>query len=273
MTQIIAVVNQKGGVGKTTTSINLAAALAAEKYKTLIIDADPQGNSSSGLGINKNELKLNFYHFLIEKASIHTVIQETTVPLLHILPANSDLIGVEMDLIQTKDKETHFKNILNQELPNLNYDFIIIDSPPNLNTLSINIMAAAQKLIIPTPPEYLPLEGLADLTNTFKRLRATVNPTLTILGVLITMYMNTNNLSKEVTKNIKANMGDLVFETIIPKNVRLAEAPSFCLPISIYDSKSTGAQGYKNLALEVIKRCGVNRKRTTKPKLSNKDNI
>lgn len=257
MTQIIAVVNQKGGVGKTTSSINLAASLAAENFMTLIIDADPQGNSSSGLGVDKNSIDFNFYHFLTEKASMQDVILETKMPKLHIIPTNSDLIGVDQDLMLTQNRETHLRCLLENELQNYNYDFIIIDSPPNLNILSINIMAAAHKLIIPTPPEYLPLEGLADLINTFKRLKSTVNPNLTILGVLITMYMSTNNLSKEVTQNLRQNMGDLVFDTIIPKNVRLAEAPSFALPINLYDAKSSGAKGYLNLAREVIKRCGI----------------
>ena len=258
MTYIIAIVNQKGGVGKSTIAINLSAGLAAEGKKILLVDADPQANSTSGLGINKHKLTSNFYHFLTNKKEAQEIITPTNFPNLDILPANNDLLGVDHDLIKNKPRETHLKQLIEQQLINNKnqhkYNYIIIDSPPNLNILTVNIMAAATSLIIPTPPEYLPLEGLADLIDTFKRLKNTVNPKLIILGVLINMFINTNNLSKEVTSNLRKNMGDLVFNTVIPKNVRLAEAPSFCQPINIYDPKSAGAQSFKNLVDEVNKR-------------------
>lgn len=258
MTEIIAVVNQKGGVGKTTTAINVAACLAAAGKKTLIIDADSQGNSTSGLAISKKNLNKNFYHFLIEEEALTNIIMETPVPDLHIVPANLDLLGINQELMSIDQKETHLKNLLIKNLGQDShyYDFIIIDSPPNLDMMFINIMAAATKIIIPTLPEYLALEGLADLIDTYRRIRETINPGLSILGVLITKHSSTNNLSKEVTSNLRNNMGALVFNTVIPQNVRVAEAPSFCLPIILYDPKSSGAISYQALSREILDRLG-----------------
>ncbi len=255
MPEIIAIVNQKGGVGKTTTSINLAAYLATESNRVLLIDADSQGNASSGLGIKKSSLNKNFYNFLIENSPISNVIYKTETPNLDIIPANLALIGIDQELAGLEKRERTLKKRLE---PNLDcYDYILIDSPPNLNLLSINIMVAATSLIIPSPPEYLPLEGLADLIDTYKRVKLSYNQQLSILGVLVTMYTGNNKLSKEVTENLRHNMGDLVFKTVIPKNVRLAEAPGFCQPINIYDPRSSGAISYHALAREVIARTSI----------------
>lgn len=260
MTEIIAVVNQKGGVGKTTTSINVAACLASLGKKTLLIDADSQGNSSSGLAVSKKNLTKNLYHFLIEEEPLESIIMETPVPDLHIAPANLDLLGINQELMQLDSKETHLRRLLDKSLgKNGNdYEFIIVDAPPNLDMMFINIMAVATKIIIPTLPEYLALEGLADLIDTYKRIRETINPDLSILGVLITKHISTNNLSKEVTANLRNNMGPLVFNTVIPQNVRVAEAPSFCLPIILYDPKSSGSLSYQSLTREILDRLGHN---------------
>lgn len=260
MFETIAIVNQKGGVGKTTTTINVGACLAASGYKTLLVDADPQGNTSSGLGVSKQNLKENFYHFLMREAPLEKVIMESPVPDLFIIPANRDLLGINQELFNVESRESLLKRVMTKALSSADspqFDFIIIDSPPNLDLLSVSIMAAANKLIIPTLPEYLSLEGLADLLDTYKRVRETINPGLSILGVLITKHSSTNNLSKEVTADLRRNMGSLVFETVIPQNVRLAEAPSHCEPIILYDPKSTGSLSYQAVSLEIIKRCGL----------------
>lgn len=261
MPEIIAVVNQKGGVGKTTTAINVAACLAAAGHKTLLIDADSQGNSTSGLAVSKRSLNKNFYHFLIEEEELKNILMETPVPDLYLAPANLDLLGVNQDLMRFDEKETLLRRLLAENLQYCEqlFDFIIIDSPPNLDLMFINIMAAATKIIIPTLPEYLALEGLADLIDTYKRIRETINPSLSILGVLITKHISTNNLSKEVTANLRKNMGPLVFNTVIPQNVRVAEAPSFCLPIILYDPKSSGSLSYQALTSEILSRLGYNK--------------
>lgn len=257
MTKIIAIVNQKGGVGKTTTAINVAACLAASDRKTLLIDADQQGNSTGGLGINKLNLKANFYHFLTHDFSLNQIVIKTSLPNLYILPSNRDLLGIEQELLEKKQNKTYLKRILKDQLAspiNAIYEFVIIDSPPNLNLLSINIMAAANWLIIPTQPEYLSLEGLADLIETYRRIRETENSSLSILGVLITMYLSNSNLSKEVANNLRLNLRNLVFNTIIPRNIRLAEAPGHCKPIITYDPKSTGSLSYQAVTREILDR-------------------
>ncbi len=256
MSEIIAIINQKGGVGKTTTATNVAACLAALNKKTLLIDADPQGNSTSGLGVSKQLLKASFYDFLLSDTPLEQVIMETPVPDLFILPSNSDSLTIGRELWQMESGETHFKRILKRELekPINNYEYVIIDSPPNLEMMVINIMAAATKILIPTQPEYYGLEGLADLIETYKRIRETLNTSLSILGVLITMHTANNNLSKEVSQNLRQNMGHLVFDTVIPKNVKLAEAPSHCLPIILYDQKCAGSVSYQMLTKEILYR-------------------
>ncbi len=260
MTKIIAIVNQKGGVGKTTTAINVAACLAAFDRKTLLVDADQQGNSTGGLGINKLKLKANFYHFLTHNFSLNQIVIETSLPNLYILPSNRDLLGIEQELLKKKQNKTYLKRLFNEQLTipaNAFYEFVIIDSPPNLNLLSINIMAAANWLIIPTQPEYLSLEGLADLIETYRRIREIENTSLSILGVLITMYLSNSNLSKEVAHNLRLNLRDLVFNTIIPRNIRLAEAPGHCKPIIAYDPKSTGSLSYQAVTREILDRLNL----------------
>ncbi|MGL4208362.1 MAG: ParA family protein [Candidatus Adiutrix sp.] len=256
MVEIIAIVNQKGGVGKTTSAINIAACLAAIGKKTLLIDADPQGNSTSGLGISKQNLNESFYDFLIENTPLNKIVMETSIPDLYILPSNRDSLALGRALLDTPGRELQLRTILKEELSLSPYDFVIMDSPPNLEILSINIMVAANRLIIPTQPEYYGLEGLADLIETYKRIRETINPSLSILGVLITMYSANNNLSKEVTQNLRENMGNLIFNTIIPRNVRLAEAPSYCQSIITYDPKSSGSLSYQALTKEIMERTG-----------------
>lgn len=255
MTEIIAIVNQKGGVGKTTTAVNLGACLAASGKKTLLIDADQQGNSTSSLGISKKNLKESFYDFVLTDIHMNEIIMATPVPDLMIIPSNNDSAGIDQHVAQKDNSGTYFKRMVDQRLKSENYDYVIIDAPPTLNPLAINIMAAAKYLLIPTQAEYLALEGLADLIDTYKWVRETISPNLSILGVLVTMHSGTN-LSKEVTANLKQNMGELVFDTIIPKNVKLAESPSFCLPIIMYDPKSTGSLAYQALTQEVLKRTG-----------------
>ena len=262
MAEIIAIVNQKGGVGKTTTAINVSACLAAGGWKTLLIDADQQGNSTSGLGISRNNLRATFYNFLMADLPLNEIVMETAVPDLYILPANSDLLGLDQELQGLEKKETRLRRRLDEELAEpdqAGYKFVIIDSPPNLDLLTINIMAAANLLIIPTQPEYLSLEGLANLIETYKRIRETLNPQLSILGVLITMYLANSNLSREVSQDLRQFMHGLVFDTVIPRNVRLAEAPGHSMPIILYDNRSAGAQSYQAVTSEILTRLKLNK--------------
>lgn len=255
MAEIIAIVNQKGGVGKTTTAVNIGACLAASGKKTLLIDADQQGNSTSSLGISKKNLKESFYDFMLTEVPLKDIIMDTPVPDLLIVPSNNDSAGIDQEVAKKDNSGRYFKRILDERLKSENFDYVIIDAPPTLNPLAINIMAAAKRLLIPTQAEYLALEGLADLIDTYKWVRETINPELSILGVVITMHSGTN-LSKEVTANLRQNMGSLVFDTVIPKNVKLAESPSFCLPIIMYDPRSTGSQTYQALTKEILTRTG-----------------
>lgn len=260
MSEIIAIVNQKGGVGKTTTAINVGACLAAAGYKTLLIDADAQGNTTSGLGISKKNLKENFYHFLMQEAPLERVIMEGPMADLFIIPSNQDLLGINQELAGVDSREFMLKLAMDRAMTATGaakFDFVIIDSPPNLDILFINIMAAADSLIIPIPPEYLPLEGLSDLLDTYKRVRETINSRLSILGVMITKHISTNNLSKEVTADLRLNMGNLVFKTVIPQNVRVAESPSHCKPVILYDPKCSGSTSYQEVTMEIIERCGL----------------
>jgi chromosome partitioning protein len=256
MAEIIAIVNQKGGVGKTTTAINISACLAAAGRQTLILDADQQGSATTGLGHNRQKLKASFYDFLMTDKPLDQIALETRVPGLHILPANSDLLGVDQKIMNLPHRETLLKRRLDQKLDN-KYDFLIIDSPPNLNLLNINIMAAADRLIIPTQPEPLSLDGLANLIDTYKRLKETVNPQLFILGILITMNISSCRLSREVIQDLRRFMGNVVFENIVPRNIRLAEAPGHAQPIITYDPQSAGALSYTALTKEILTRLNL----------------
>ena len=260
MAEIIAIVNEKGGVGKTTTAVNVSACLASAGRKTLLMDADQQGSSTMSLGLNKQPLKATFYDFLMTDIPLDQMVRETMLESLHVLPAKSDLLGVDQKMMALPNRETILRRRIEQKLAgpeHKNYDFIIIDAPPNLNLLNINIMGAANRLIIPTKPEYLSLEGLANLIDTYKRIRETINPQITILGILITMNFASYRLSREVIKDLRQCMGNVVFENVIPNNIRLAEAPGHALPIILYDRHSAGAAGYLAVTEEIMIRLNL----------------
>ncbi len=250
MAKVIAITNQKGGVGKSTTAINLASCLWEEGKKVLVIDIDPQGNTTSGLGIEKDELKFSVYDLLIGNCSIKDSIISMEYPNLDIIPSNIDLSGAEIELLEFEDKEQRLKDSLS--IVRDDYDYVYIDCPPSLSMLTINALCAADSLLIPLQCEYYALEGLALLTNTISLIREDINPDLKIDGVLFTMFDSRTNLANQVIENVKENLNAYIYETVIPRNVRLAEAPSYGLPINIYDSRSTGANSYRLLAKEVI---------------------
>lgn len=252
MGRIIAVANQKGGVGKTTTAINLSACLAEKGKKVLTIDIDPQGNTSSGLGVDKNNLINTVYQLIIGECTIKECMLVNIFDNLSLLPSNVNLAGAEIELIGIEDKEYILKNEI-EKIRN-DFDFIIIDCPPSLNTLTVNAMTTADTVLVPIQCEYYALEGLTQLIHTINLVKKRLNPNLEIEGVVFTMFDARTNLSLQVVENVKSNLKQTIYKSIIPRNVRLAEAPSHGLPINMYDPKSAGAEGYRDLADEVIER-------------------
>lgn len=251
MAKVISIFNQKGGVGKTTTNVNLCAALALKGKKVLSIDIDPQGNSTSGFGVNKNELEYTIYDVLIEDYDINKIICKTNIENLELVPANIQLAGAEIELTNTKYREKTLKEKMNM-LDN-KYDFIIIDCPPSLGLLSLNALTASNTVLIPIQCEYYSLEGVGQLIDTVKLVRKNLNPKLDIEGVLLNMFDGRTNLSVQVVEEVKKYFKDKVYRTVIPRSVRLAEAPSFGQPIMLYDEKSKGSEAYMKLSEEIIK--------------------
>ena len=252
MGKTIAIANQKGGVGKTTTAVNLSAALAVMEFKVLLVDADPQANASSGLGINTDELEKSAYECFMGHAGIHDCIIETDTPNLAILPTRIDLVGAEVELVNEKNREYFIKRALDPVKED--YDFIIIDCSPSLGLITVNALAASDSVIIPIQSEYFALEGLGKLLNTVRIVQTRLNPQLNIEGLLITMYDSRLRLARQVVEDVRAHFKRLVFDTLIYRNTKLAEAPSYGKSVIMYDATCAGAINYLNLANEILKR-------------------
>lgn len=251
--KIIAIANQKGGVGKTTTTINLSAALAEKGARVLVIDLDPQGNASTGLGIELENREFTTYELLLEDIDLNDVILETNTPNLYIVPATVDLSSADLELLSNEKRSFLLHDALRQtQMDAFDFDYILIDCPPSLNLLTVNAMIGAHSVLVPLQSEFFALEGLSQLMLTIREVRQTGNKDLRIEGVVLTMYDRRNNLSQQVEQDARDNLGDLVFKTMIPRNVRVSEAPSFAMPVLAYDSLSKGAQAYRNLAEELM---------------------
>jgi chromosome partitioning protein len=267
MGKIIALANQKGGVGKTTSSINLAASLAVLEFRTLLVDADPQANSTSGIGFDPRTIKASIYECIINEIDPLEAIQKTDTPFLDLLPAHIDLVGAEIEMINMSDREFKMKAVLAKIKDN--YDFIIIDCSPSLGLITINSLTAADSVIIPVQCEYFALEGLGKLLNTIKIVQNRLNPNLQIEGILLTMYDVRLRLSNQVVEEVKTHFQDLVFDTIIQRNTRLSEAPSYGISVIMHDANCKGAINYLNLAREIIRKNGLaSKEETTKQALA-----
>src|SRR5690606_36034590 len=262
--RVIALANQKGGVGKTTTAINLGTALAAIGEEVLIVDLDPQGNASTGLGIDRRSRAVSTYELLVGEATLAETAMPTVVPQLSVAPSTLDLLGVELEIAASADRAYRLRNALArhgarhadpaESSRSRNYTYVLVDCPPSLNLLTINAMSAAHSVLVPLQCEFFALEGLSQLLQTVEQVKASLNPELSIHGIVLTMYDARNNLSGQVVADVRAHMGAAVYETIIPRNVRVSEAPSYGKPVLLYDFKSTGSQAYLRLAAEIIQR-------------------
>ena len=254
--RVLAVSNQKGGVGKTTTAINLGTALAAIGEKVLIVDMDPQGNASTGLGVPRETRRITIYDVIVDGRSVHDAAVPTAVPGLHIIPADADMSGVEIELSQADRRSYRLRDALAAQggEGHTGYDYVLIDCPPSLNLLTLNAMAAADGVLVPLQCEFFALEGLTQLMKTIEMVRQSLNPTLEIQGLVLTMYDRRNALSGQVAADVRSHFGDKVYDAVIPRNVRVSEAPSFGKPVLIYDLKCTGSQAYLKLAKEVVGR-------------------
>lgn len=251
--RIISVVNQKGGVGKTTTTINLGAALAEEGYNVLLVDLDPQGNASTGLGIDQNSRKFTTYDLILEEATLESVVQATEIEGLLVAPSTTDLSSADIEMMSIERRSFLLNDALRQpEVDAYDLDFVLIDCPPSLSLLTINSMVASDSVLIPLQSEFFALEGLSQLMLTVRQVRQSANPDLRIEGVLLTMYDGRNNLSQQVESDARDTLGDLVYQTVIPRNVRISEAPSFSMPVTKYDPSSKGALAYRALAQEMV---------------------
>ena len=250
MSAIISVVNQKGGVGKTTTSVNLASYLAQQGSKVLLVDLDPQANATTGIGLIQDEISYSIYDLIVGSASLEDVLTPSPFERLHVIPSNKGLAGAEVELVSVENREFRLKSLLTPLTGY--YDYIVIDCPPSLSLLTVNALACSTKVIVPVQCEYYALEGIANLVGTLNKVKDCLNPNLEIAGIVLTMYDSRTSLNRQVVQNVRAFFKHLVFETVIPRNIRLSEAPSHGLPIALYNPSSKGAEAYSNLAREVM---------------------